>query len=135
MAEPNTDTAKKEIRKFGIIAWFFFGCLCGLGIWRNKPVPIYLFGFLSLLGLGFILIPIQLKPVYDLWIKIAHLIGKAVTVVMLTLAYYFVITPTALIKRLFGGPPLPLKPDKNASTYWVTRTEPAQPRERFIKRY
>ena len=135
MAEPNTDTAKKEIRKFGVIAWVFFGCLCGLGIWRNKPVPIYLFGFLSLIGLGFILLPIQLKPVYDLWLKSAHLIGKAVTVVMLTLAYYFVITPTALIKRLFGGPPLPLKPDKNASTYWVTRTEPAQPRERFIKRY
>jgi hypothetical protein len=98
-------------------------------------VPIYLFGFLSLIGLGFILLPIQLKPIYDLWLKIAHLIGKAVTVVMLTVAYYFVITPTALIKRLFGGPPLPLKPDKNALTYWVTRTEPAQPRERFIKRY
>ena len=128
-------TDKKEIRKFGIIAWVFFGCLCGLGIWRTKPVPIYLFGFLSLTGLGLTLLPLHLKPVYDLWLKTAHLIGRALTVVMLTLAYYLVITPSALIKRLFGGPPLPLKPDKDASTYWVTRTEPAQPRERFIKRY
>jgi hypothetical protein len=135
LADSDSDTTIKEIRRFGAIAWVFFGCLCGLGIWRNKPVPVYLFGSLSLIGLGFILLPAHLKPVYSGWLKIAHLVGRAITVVMLTLAYYFVITPSALIKRLFGGPPLPLKPDKNASTYWVTRTEPAQPRERFMKRY
>ena len=49
--------------------------------------------------------------------------------------YYLVITPAALIKRLMGGRPLPLKPDKQTESYWVTRAEPSQPRERFIKRY
>ena len=130
---PATD--RKEIRKFGIIAFFFFGCLGGLGLWLKKPLPAYLFGFLSFLGLGFILIPSQLAPVYRFWLKIAHFLGKVVTTVLLALAYYFVITPSALIKRIFGGPPLPLKPDKNRASYWVTRTEAAQPKERFIKRY
>ena len=128
-------TEKKDIRKFGIIAVIFFGCLCMLGIWRQKPVPIYLFGALSVLGLGFILIPAQLKPVYEAWLKIAHFIGTVITTLVLALAYYFVITPMAFIKRLFGGRPLPVAPDKNVSTYWVTREEPAQPKERFIKRY
>jgi hypothetical protein len=57
------------------------------------------------------------------------------TIMMLTLAYYFIITPAALLKRVFGGRPLPLKPDKNISSYWVTRKEPAQPREQFLKRF
>jgi hypothetical protein len=125
----------REIRKFGIIALVFFGSLCVLGVWTKKAVPSCLFGFLSALGLGFILIPSPLRPVYAVWLKITGLIGKVITTLILTLAYYIVITPSGLLKRLFGGRPLPVKPDKNAESYWVTRDEPAQPRERFIKRF
>ncbi len=133
MSLNSTDT--KQIRKFGLIALIFFGCLCALGIWLEKPFPTYLFGILSALGLGFILFPHQLRPVFVAWLKIAHFLGRVVTTLMLTLAYYLVITPAALIKRIFGGTPLPIKPDKNASSYWVNRTEPNQPKERFLKRY
>ena len=127
--------SEKEIRKFGIIAFVFFGSLCGLGLWTKKPVPTYLFGSLSVLGLGFILIPARLRPVYTVWLKIAHVIGRIITTLILAMAYYVVITPAALIKRVFGGRPLPVKPDKEATSYWVARTEPAQPKERFLKRY
>jgi hypothetical protein len=129
----STDT--KQIRKFGLIALVFFGCLCALGIWLEKPLPAYLFGALSALGFGFILIPLQLEPVFASWLKIAYLIGRIFTTILLTLAYYFVITPSAFIKRLFGGNPIPVKPDKVVSSYWVNRTEPIQPKERFLKRY
>jgi hypothetical protein len=54
---------------------------------------------------------------------------------MLTAVYWVVITPTALLKRLLGGRPLPLRPDRGALSYWIERSEPAQPRERFSKRY
>ena len=133
MSLNSTDT--KQIRKFGLIALIFFGFLCALGIWREKFIPTYLFGFLATLGLGFLLLPYQLKPVFIGWLKIAHFIGRVITTLILTLAYYLVITPSGLIKRLFGGRPLPVKPDRNSSTYWVTRTEPVQPIDRFLKRY
>lgn len=133
MSSNSTDV--KQIRKFGLVAVFFFGSLCALGIWREKPLPTYLFGALSVLGIGFILIPIQLSPVFAAWLKIAHFFGRVITTLILTLAYYLVITPTAFIKRLFSGPFLPVKPDKNVSSYWLTREEPVQPKERFFKRY
>jgi len=125
----------KEIRLFGVVALIFFGCLCVLGILTEKPVPAYLFGLLSILGLGFIIIPSQLKPVHAAWLKFSHFIGRFVTTLVLVFAYYLVITPAVLIKRLFGGASLPLKPDKETSSYWVARSEPSQPKERFIKRY
>ena len=131
----SNSTSNKDIRRFGFIAFLFFGALCGIGLWTKKPVPTYFFGSLSVLGLGFILIPTTLRPVYATWLRIAHFLGKIFTMLILTLAYYMVITPAALIKRLFGGRPLPLMPNKEASSYWVARTEPAQPKERFIKRY
>ena len=128
-------TEIKQIRKFGMVALIFFGCLCTLGIWKDKPLATYLFGFLSVLGLGFILAPTTLRPVYAAWLRIAHIMGRTITFLALALAYYLVITPTGLIKRLFGGTPLAVKLDKKTSSYWVTRSEPSQPKERFIKRY
>jgi hypothetical protein len=131
----SSSTSVKQIRIFGLTAFLFFGCLSGLGILTQKPLPTYLFGLLSVLGIGFIVFPRQLEVVYDAWLKVAHGIGKTITFLALVLAYYAVITPAALLKRVFGGRPIPLKPDRNTSSYWVARSEPAQPKDRFLKRY
>lgn len=131
----SNSTENRDIRKFGLIAFLFFGCLCAAGLWAKKPLPVYLFGALSLLGIGFMAVPGPLRPVYSAWLKIAHIIGRIVTTLVMAIAYYLVMTPSALIKRVFGGRPLPVRPDENASSYWVPRDEPAQPRDRFIKRF
>jgi len=131
----SNSTDSKDIRRFGFIALIFFGGLCGLGAWAGKVVPIYLFGGLGLLGLAFIVAPLPLRPVYAGWLKVAHLVGRVITTLVLVMAYYLVITPSAMLKRLFGGAPLPVRPNKDVLTYWVAREEPAQPNERFLKRY
>jgi len=131
----SSSTNLREIRKFGLIAFLIFGALCTLGFWRGKVVLTYFFGLLSLLGMGLLLLPAPLGPIYRAWLKVAHAVGRIITTLILTLTYYLVIIPSALIKRLFGGAPLPVKPDKNALSYWVARTEPVQPKERFLKRY
>ena len=128
-------TNKKDIRKFGIIAFIFFGILCGTGFWRHRIYIASFFGILSALGLGFILMPGYLRPIYSGWIKTANIIGTIVTAVVLSIAYYLVITPFALLRRVFSGSLIPLIPDKKCFTYWVERSEPAQPKERFIKRF
>ena len=128
-------TEPKDIRKFGLIGVVFFGLLAGVALWRQKPLPTYAFGALSFLFTAFCLFPASLTPVYRGWMRVAHAIGTVVTAVILTLAYYLVVTPFGLGKRFFGGRPLPLKPDKKRSSYWVSRPETAQPKERFIKRY
>ena len=133
MSLNSTDT--KTIRKFGLIALIFFGCLSALGLWNDKHLTFYLFGILSAMGIGFLMIPDLLRPVYVGWMKIAHFLGRIVTTIILALAYYLVITPSGLLKRIFGGAPLPVKPDIKSSSYWVTRAEAAQPKERFSKRY
>jgi hypothetical protein len=125
----------RDIRRFGIVAFIFFGSLCALGIWMEKPIPTYLFAFLLLLGIAFILAPSCFRPIYIGWLKITHFIGRIWTILILALCYYAVITPAAFIKRLLGGSPLPIRPDKNALSYWVERREPSQPTERFYKRY
>ena len=128
-------TNTKEIRKFGIIAILFFGNLSILSIWLQKKLAICFFGFLFLLGLCFLILPDHFRPVYNGWLKIAHMISTVITIFILSLAYYLVITPATLLKRIFGGRPIHIKPDKKLSTYWVKRLEPLQSKERFKKRF
>ena len=132
---PLTPETRRETRKFGLIALVFFGALFSLALWRDKTIPVFLFGALALLGLAFLAMPGPMKPVHSGWLKAAHAIGRAITTIVLTLAYYLVITPSALLKRVFGGKPISCKIDRDASTYWVTREEPVQPKERFHKRF
>ncbi len=117
------------------MAFLFFGTLSILAIWREKIVIACVFGGLSSLGMALLLLPGPLSPVYDRWLRIAHWVGRMTTLLILTLAYYVVLSPAGRIKRLFGGRPLPVAPDGSVSSYWVKRTEPAQPIDRFYKRY
>ena len=131
----SSSTSTTEPRRFGIVAFIFFGCICALGLYTGRAIPTYLFGFLSIVGLSFILFPSQLRPIYGAWLKTAYLLGRTVTVVVLTLVYYLVITPAGFIKWLLSGTPVQVKFNKDAPSYWVVRTESIQPKERFIKRY
>jgi hypothetical protein len=47
----------------------------------------------------------------------AHMLGRVNSVILLTLVYYLVITPTALVMRWRGRDPLQLKRDANRLTY------------------
>jgi len=131
----SNSTEIQQIRKFGAVALLFFGGLLAVAIWRDRTILSALFFILSATGLSLLLLPGHLAPVYEGWITTAHVIGKVFTVTLLTLAYYLVITPATLIKRLIGGRPLPLKPDPELTSYWVKRNESAQPKERFEKRF
>jgi hypothetical protein len=133
MTSPSTEPGR--IRVFGLVAFLFFGCLSALGFWRERQALGLFFGALSAAGLGLLLLPEPLSPLYRAWLRTARVIGAGVTAVVLAVAYYLVITPSGLIKRIFGGRPLPVRPDRSASTYWVPRSEPAQGRERFTKRF
>ena len=131
----SSSTEKRDIRKFGLIAICFFGAIAALAFWRGRPGVLGVFGILGTAGLLFFLIPGPMAPVYRGWLRISHIIGRITTGIILILAYYLAVTPVALAKRVFGGVPIPLKPDPQADSYWVERPEPVQPNERFIKRF
>ena len=124
----STDT--KAIRKFGFIALIFFGGLATIGLWAERPVATCVFGVLGILGFGLAALPERLRPVYGAWMKVAHLVGRVVN----TLIWPSPTTwssPLRLDQASDGRRSDPDQADKKASSYWIARTEPAQPKERF----
>ena len=76
-----------------------------------------------------------LRPVYAVFIKVAHAIGWFNTKVILTLIYFALITPIAVIMRVLGNDPLNMKTDKKLSTYWVKRPVLKAAREQLEKQF
>ena len=83
------------------------------------------FIYFSIIGglfiiLALIAIPV-LRPFHRLWMMLALMMGFVMSRVILTLLFYIVLTPVALIAKLVGKKFMPLGFDKNAVTYWEKR--------------
>jgi len=53
--------------------------------------------------------PMLYKPVAWLWLGLAHLLGTAVSKILLTIIFFTLVTPFGLIRRLTGSDSLKLK--------------------------
>ena len=124
-----------EVRRFGLIAVVLFGSLAALAAWRQQPLLGAFFCLPASVGALILILPAPMAPVHRGWVRLGQWIGRGTTLVMLTLVYFLVISPYGMIMRGLGKRPLPQKPDRRLSSYWVPRAEPAQPKDRFYKRY
>ena len=78
--------------------------------------------------------PRGIKPIYVGWMVAAFPIGWTISQVLLALVYFVVFTAFGLVSRALGRDPLGRKLDRDASTYWVRRGQPAGI-ERYFKQF
>ena len=109
---------KKEWRDIRIV-FIIFSAIFEVFAWRHYP------SILSyvLLGLVLVILPIMafspfiLRPVFQLWLKVAHAIGWFNTQVLLSIVFIFIFIPTGLVMRLFRKDPMKRKMLVEG-TYW-----------------
>lgn len=115
-------TDRSDLKKFGLLvggvftllgAWFFF---------RKKPFYLYALvpgAILMLLG---VLVPHLLRRVYMAWMAMALVLGLIVSTVLLSLLYFLVITPIAILARLAGKDFMARAFPGQTPSYWIPRT-------------
>jgi uncharacterized membrane protein len=123
---PGPGRARHDLRVFGFglaVILTFFAFLS----WRKGgtawPYELVLAAVGALFG-G--LRPMALQPVYGPWMKAVGVIGRVNTWLVIGLVYYLVITPYAVLSRLFGGDLLDERLRDRAS-YWHPRGETPAP--------
>jgi len=111
-------------RNFGIVFAIFFTIIALYPLLYAEPVRywalIIAFIFLFLA----IAIPKLLTFLNILWFKLGLLLGKIISPIVMALIFIFVVTPTAVIIRLFGKDLLSQKINRSAKSYWIQRKEP-----------
>ncbi len=125
---------RKELRRFGLAFGLALSVVGGLLLWRERAAGPYLLAAAALLWLLAALVPEALRPLEWLLGKVARAITTALTYVVLTVSYFFVVTPIGLLLRLFGKDPLGLRPAPDQSSFWLS-VEPDAPSTRPDKPY
>jgi len=70
-------------------------------------------------------LPTALAPLNKAWFALSLFLGKVVSPIILSIIFFILIVPVALITRLFGRDALLLK-KRRVSSYWVDK-EPIEP--------
>lgn len=101
-------------------------CVVLLGIFiykEGKNLPLTKLLLTASLFLG--LIGLFLKSVTSrlafLWMKLAELMGSVMNKVILSVIYFLILVPVALLARVFRGVKSPLQLHKKSTTYYTER--------------
>ncbi len=115
------DLDRADLREFGLImaaAWpLLFGLFLPWHFERAWPVWPWLVGAVFLIWA--LAAPDSLKPVYRVWMRFGHMMGRIVTPIILTATFVITILPTGLIMRISGRDPMHRNFDPDAETYRV----------------
>ena len=78
--------------------------------------------------------PQLLTPLNRLWYALGMLLGKVISPIVLGAMFFVLITPIALITRLFGRDELKIK-KSFVQSYWVDRLPPGPPSDSFKNQF
>lgn len=121
MAHPSpARLTAREGRSFAFTLTGAFAVLGALSWWRHHPRSATIFAAVAaVLLLAGLAAPTRLGPVRAAWMGLAHAISKVTTPIFMGAVYFLVITPSAVLRRLFGGNPL--RRSHGRETGWVDR--------------
>jgi hypothetical protein len=119
MGKINWTPTKKDMLNFGMVILIGFGIIGALLYMKGKTnVAIGIWSGATAVFLLAALIPSAANPFYVLWMGFGMVMGFIMSRIVLTLIFYVVLTPVALIFRLMNRDAL-RKKTRQESTYWV----------------
>ncbi len=126
---------QKALRNFGLLMAGVLLVVGGWLWWKSSANWLWLLGGAALLGIAGLAVPMILKPLYRVWMILAVILGWVMTRVILTLVYYFVVTPIGYLGRALGEQFLHLKRSGESGTYWVRKTGPPRQKSDYERQF
>ena len=104
--------------KFGVFFSIVFGLLACYFIWLDLNKIAVAFIVLSVcFAVASYIRPELLLPLNKLWMRLGALLGVIVSPIIISFLFFFLITPIAIVMRIFGRDELRLKRRSRVS-YW-----------------
>jgi Saxitoxin biosynthesis operon protein SxtJ len=113
----NMSNNKIENRKFGLILGATVILLC-LIFWKGTYLQYIMLSLSAGLIITAIVAPQYLEPIKTIWLKVGNFLGMINGTILLTLVFIFILSPIALLLRLFKKQSLKTKRNKQSVSYW-----------------
>lgn len=115
-------------RQFGVVMAVFFAVLASIALWRGALGWLGIWTALTAgFGIAALAAPRALEPLNRLWFRFGLLLHRIVNPLVMGLMFFAVITPIGLLMRALGKRPIPVAPDRTATSYWIARQTPPGP--------
>ena len=123
-------------RNFGFLFAALFALLSAYAAYQGGEPSIVYGWLIAGVAVGLIagIYPALLTPFNKGWMKLGELMGKVVSPLVLGVIFFVLITPIALISKLFGRDELLLK-RANTSSYWINRMPPGPAGDSFKNQF
>ena len=122
-------------KKFGIFFSLIFFIIFTYFLYYNYFFLSFIFFFLSATTfLLTIFFPSVLTVFNKIWFRFGILLNKLISPIILGIIFYFMITPIALLTKIFGRDELRLK-RKQTKTYWIERKPPGPDSSSFKNQF
>lgn len=126
---------RRALRNFGLLMAALLLLVGGWLWWKASAAWPLAAGGAALLALIGLAVPAALKPVYRGWMIVAVILGWVMTRVILTLVFYLVLTPIALLGRAFGEQFLQLKKSPESTSYWIRKSGPPRQKSDYERQF
>lgn len=110
---------KQYLRKFGLTTAAITAVLFGLFLpWLfSHDLPKWPWIIAGVLLIWALILPTTLKPIYQVWMKIGHVLGWINTRIILSILFYLLFMPIGFIMRLLGKDPLKRSLSRDKKSY------------------
>jgi hypothetical protein len=111
------------LRQFAGIWVVFFGAIAAWqGFHQHRHVTAIILAVLALtIGPVGMVWPRTIRPVFIGWMTLVYPVGWTVSRIVLGVVFYGMFTPVAWVFRMIGRDELGLKPQPQATTYWLSK--------------
>lgn len=122
LLEGEGPAAGSSDRSFGLLFGALAGAAAVLAAWKGRSSE-FGWGAIAVLFLAAALfMPALLGPLNRGWRRLALLLSKVTTPIIMGLLFFFVLTPVGVVMRLTGKDPLRVRFERDSPSYWLGRT-------------
>jgi len=122
-------------RSFGLLFTLVFGLVGAWMAWRRVAAYPWWLGASAATLLVTLVWPSLLAPFNRAWMKLAELLNRIVSPLVLGILFFGLVTPIGFLRRLSGWDPMSSRYDAQAKSYWIERDPPGPPSDSLKNQY
>ncbi len=126
-----TPPSPTELRQFGLVlATALIVVFGGALPWLfGRAFPLWPWWVAAAIAAPAAVYPRALAPLHRAWMVLGHALGWFNTRLILGAVFFLIIVPFGVVLRLLGKPPIPRRPDPDATSYRIDIARNAPPED------